>query len=387
MRLATYSDVEYHRDDAGTVWADESFVLFMAHLARFSDRLVLLGRVAPEPGTAAYAVPPDAELAELPHYPALSRPWEALRAMAGSLRRFWGVLRDVDAVWLLGPHPLALGFCLLALARRRRVVLGVRQDFPTHMRTRHPGRRDLQAAADILEGVWRLLGRRLPVVVVGPDLARNYPGPATLPIAISVVDPEAVTTVEQAERERSYDGELTALSVGRIDPEKNPLLLVDVLAALRTRDPRWRLIVCGDGTMRDAVRERAEAAGVAEWLELPGFLSPAGGLTDLYRSSHAFLHVSWTEGVPQVLFEAYAAGLPVVATAVGGVPEIAGDDALLIPPGDAEAAVSALERVAMEPALRRRLIEAGIASVDRHSLDRECARVAELLGGERVAAP
>ena len=52
------------------------------------------------------------------------------------------------------------------------------------------------------------------------------------------------------------------------------------------------------------------------------------GLLALYRSAHVLLHVSWTEGLPQVLFEAFAAGLPVVATDVGGVAEAAGDGAL-----------------------------------------------------------
>ena len=57
------------------------------------------------------------------------------------------------------------------------------------------------------------------------------------------------------------------------------------------------------------------------------------GLMDVYRTADVFLHVSWTEGLPQVLFEAWAAGVPVVATAVGGVPAAAGDAAVLIAAG------------------------------------------------------
>ena len=62
-----------------------------------------------------------------------------------------------------------------------------------------------------------------------------------------------------------------------------------------------------------------------------GYLSLDSGLRDHYRDSHMFLHVSWTEGVPQVLFESFAAGLPVVATAVGGVPELAEGRSVLDP--------------------------------------------------------
>ena len=64
--------------------------------------------------------------------------------------------------------------------------------------------------------------------------------------------------------------------------------------------------------------------GLEEHAEIRGYVPIDGGLLDLYRSSHAFLHVSLTEGVPQVLIEAFASGVPVVATAVGGVAEAAG---------------------------------------------------------------
>ena len=98
---------------------------------------------------------------------------------------------------------------------------------------------------------------------------------------------------------------------------------------------------------------------MADAAELIGYVPIDEGLLDLYRGCHALLHVSWTEGVPQILFEAFAAGLPVVATAVGGVPDAVGDDALLVPPGDAQAAASALARIAREPELRDRLVAGG----------------------------
>ena len=109
--------------------------------------------------------------------------------------------------------------------------------------------------------------------------------------------------------------------------------------------------------------------------ELRGYVPIEGGLLDLYRESHMFLHVSFTEGLPQVLFEAFAAGLPTVATRVGGVSEAAGDSALLIGPDDAEAAAVELERLAGDEQLRRRLIESGLRRARDHTLDAECDRV------------
>jgi glycosyltransferase involved in cell wall biosynthesis len=70
-----------------------------------------------------------------------------------------------------------------------------------------------------------------------------------------------------------------------------------------------------------------------------------------------------------------------VATRVGGVAELAGDSARLMPPGDPEAAATELERIATDAPERRRLIESGLTRASAHTADRACALVANLLGG------
>lgn len=377
MRVAIYCDLEYWRDRAG-VSSDESFLLFMTRVARHLDAVTLVGRVGPDPARKPYAVPPEIAFLPLPHYPSLASPARAVAAMVRSLRAFSSLLRETDSVWLLGPHPLSIAFALLAAMRRRRVVLGTRQDMPAHMRSRHPRRFDIRLATGLLEGIWRLLAKRFPMVVVGPDLARRYSGREVVPIVIPLVEEADVVDMEVAAA-RPYDGELSILSVGRVEPEKNPLLLVDVLEKLRAGDPRWRLVVCGEGSMLGALRERASERELSEEVDLRGFVALDDGLRELYRDSHAFLHLSFTEGVPQVLFEAFAAGLPVVATGVGGVPEIAGEAALLVPAGDRDAATAALQKIAASVELRCRLIGAGAEKLQRYSLDAEANAVARLV--------
>ncbi|HEX8075587.1 MAG TPA: glycosyltransferase [Thermoleophilaceae bacterium] len=380
MRLAVYTDYVYRRE-GDAVYAERAFALFLAGLARHVDRLVIVGRLDPRSGASHYRLPDDVEFVPLPHYSSLVDARSSVPAMARSLGRFWRVLRDVDAAWLLGPYALSVLFAVLAAARGRRVALGVRQDTPAYVRSRHPDRRWVHAAAALLDGTYRAMARRCPVVVVGPDLARRY-GRARrlLAVTVSLVAEDQIVSRDQA-LARSYEGELVALSVGRLEREKNPLLLADVLALLRRRDPRWRLVVAGEGPMEDELRGRLTDLGVADAADLRGYVPIDGGLPELYRSSHAFLHISWTEGLPQVLFESFAAGLPVVATDVGGVADAAGDAALLVPPGDAERPAAELARVAAEPELRARLVESGLARVREHTLEAECRRVAEFLAG------
>src|SRR3954468_23718341 len=371
MRLAVYTDYVYKRRD-GAVYAQRAFALFLARLGGEVDALAITGRLDPDPGESYYRLPDDVEFVPLPHYASLARPLSAVPAMVRSLGRFWRLLGRVDAAWLLGPYPLSFAYVLLAALRRKRVFLGVRQDWPTYVRSRHPDSRQLQAIARLMEAGWRALARIYPVVVVGPQLARNYSkARAVLPVTVSMVDEDEIAP------ERSGSRGFTALSVGRLETEKNPLLLADILAGLVARDPRWRLVVAGEGPLRGGPEERLASLRVSEKADLRGYVPVDAGLHDLYRSADYFLHVSWTEGLPQVIFEAFAARLPVVATAAGGAPDAGGEAARLVPPGSAEPAVEALAQLADDGALRARLVEAGVDRVGRHTTAAEVRRVAE----------
>ena len=375
LRVAVYADNWYRAHPDG-VYADRSLVVFIAGIAAEAEHTVLLGQLDPDLPRAHYRVPDEVAFVGLPSYPSMLSV-RAPVAMLASLRRFWRVLGEVDVAWLLGPHPLSLAFAGLAALRRRRVALGVRQDFPAYVRSRHPRRRIVHLAGDLLELSYRLLARRCPTVVVGPELARNYSRAGRLlPISVSLVRGSDIADPAEASV-RSWDEERTVLTVGRLETEKNPLMLADVLERLDGGD--WRLLICGEGPLAGELQARLRELGVEDRAELLGYVPVHGGLLDRYRAANAFLHVSWTEGMPQVLLEAFAAGTPVVATAVGGVPEAAGDAALLIPPGDPDAAARALERLAEDPELRRRLVTAGVERLRGRTLEAQAALVARFL--------
>ena len=198
MRLAVYTDYVYRRA-GGAVYAERAFALFLAGLADHVERLVIVGRLDPRSGESHYRLPDSVEFVPLPHYGSLVDARRSVPAMVRSLGRFWRVLRDVDTAWLLGPYALSILFAGMTAVRGRRVTLGVRQDLPRYVRSRHPGRRWVYVAALALEGAYRALARRWPVVVVGPDLARRY-GRArrVLPITVSLVAREQIASAEDA---------------------------------------------------------------------------------------------------------------------------------------------------------------------------------------------
>jgi glycosyltransferase involved in cell wall biosynthesis len=370
MRLGVYSDMVFTCDKAGTLSAAHAFIRFITGLPPRVDEVVVFGRLDPRESRLAYPLPSvGVRFVPLPYYRRVS----SLGALATSLPRacatFRAELPRLDAVLVFGPHPVALIFAALARRRGTPLVLGVRHDYPEYIRGRLPSRGWSWAvpAARSIELAYRAVGRGAPAVVLGNELERRYSrGRPVLSTGFSLV-PEREVVAPEAALAKDWSGELRLLSVGRLDPEKNPLLLADVVGRLRARDPRWRLTVAGDGPLRPALQQRAADAGI----DLLGHVPNGPELWRLYRRSHVFLHVSFTEGLPQVLLEAMAAGLPIVATDVGGVSGAlgAGTRGLLVPPGDAGAAAAALERLASDAHLRRWFAIEGIAHARRHTLE------------------
>ncbi len=133
--------------------------------------------------------------------------------------------------------------------------------------------------------------------------------------------------------------------VGRLSAEKDPETVL--LAVSRLRDPSIQLSFLGDGPERQRLEARAAELGLVGSVRFHGVMADAASL---YSAFDLFVLSSRTEGTPIVLFEAMAATVPIVATRVGGVPDVVTEsEALLVPPGSAEALAEAIRVVRDSP--------------------------------------
>jgi glycosyltransferase involved in cell wall biosynthesis len=375
-RLGVYIDALYRREGDQLLTGTESipFLRFATEVGTHFDALVLFGRDAPTGLGVDHPLPPGTGFAPLPYYPSLADFGQFAGAVARTVKGLWRGLDDVDVVWAFGPHPFSLLLALMARARGKRAVLGVRQDTVRYFRSRlrSPKTKPLLGPLWLLDRVWKLLGRLVPVAVVGDELAKQYgaPRPGVHAMTVSLVRAaDLAPTTRDAELSRPIE----LLTVGRVEPEKNPLLLVDALADL---GPGFRLTWVGTGRMSDAVAERAAERGAD--VELTGFIAPGPGLLDRYRAADAFVHVALTEGVPQVLLEAMSTATPIVATAVGGVATAleGGAAGLLVPPDDRAALVRAITALVDDPAARDTRARHGLELAAARTLEAEAGRVA-----------
>jgi glycosyltransferase involved in cell wall biosynthesis len=153
------------------------------------------------------------------------------------------------------------------------------------------------------------------------------------------------------------------------------------LAGDRDVHPAWHLDVYGEGPLQAELARQVAELGLQDVIALRGYVGIDAGLREAYERADIFLHVSWTEGMPQVLIEAFAARLPTVATDVGGVAALAGEAAILVAPGDARAVADALRSLAGDEGLRARLVEAATVVARAHTKEAEAGALAAFLTG------
>jgi sugar transferase (PEP-CTERM/EpsH1 system associated) len=147
-------------------------------------------------------------------------------------------------------------------------------------------------------------------------------------------------------------------AAGRLHRQKGFADLITALAQVRERFPAVRLLLVGDGELRGDLEAHAQALGLSEVVVFAGLRTD---IPEILAGLDLFALPSLWEGLPNVVLEAMAAGLPVAATAVGGTPEIVVDGVtgILVPPQDPEVLAQAITRLLGDPGLRHRMGQAG----------------------------
>ena len=153
--------------------------------------------------------------------------------------------------------------------------------------------------------------------------------------------------------------------VGRLDPVKGALLLVEAMAEVLKLHPDATLTLAGDGPARAPAEARAAALGISNAVHFAGFMTQ-GQVAELLANSDMLVLPSFAEGLPVVYMEALASRIPVVASRVAGVQELVEDGVTgyTIPPGDVATLTDRMLRLMASPDTARAMGEAGRKAVE-----------------------
>ncbi len=171
---------------------------------------------------------------------------------------------------------------------------------------------------------------------------------------------------------------LLLILMARLEPQKGHRILLEALSLLRNDWPQVRLVCLGEGALKEELIRATRDLKIEKLVHFAGFQSNVG---DWLAAADIGVLPSFYEGLPLTAVETLAAGVPLVATAVDGTPEVVidGETGLLVPPGNPGAMAEAIGRLAREPGLRRNLAASGRRFVlERFTIQRQVEQSSDL---------
>ena len=179
---------------------------------------------------------------------------------------------------------------------------------------------------------------------------------------------------------REFDGKLRVLCLARLSSVKGHLILLDAIARLRADGLNVHLTLVGDGPMRQSLERHVRVLQISDCVSFEGALGQ-DQVREHFDAADIFALASFSEGVPVVLMEAMASGLPVVATRIAGIGELIEDgrSGFLVAPGRSDLVATALRFLATDPAMRQQMGQEGRVNVIRDYAIDEAGRLLDHL--------
>lgn len=177
------------------------------------------------------------------------------------------------------------------------------------------------------------------------------------------------------------------LYVGRLAVEKGLPVVLESLTQLTSQYPDLLLTVVGDGSDRALLEARTRKMGLEKHVDFVGYQSQAA-VREFLRKTDIFVLPSFAEGIPVVLMEAMATGVPVVATQIAGISELvkSGENGYLVSPGDSDALSGAISKLVVDADHRNQLGQAGRIQVEQEfNITQSLSRLTEYLAASEQA--
>jgi glycosyltransferase involved in cell wall biosynthesis/predicted metal-dependent phosphoesterase TrpH len=301
---------------------------------------------------------------DVPHYPGLRIGVPSLSAAVQTLAE-----GSYELVHVCSPGPVGVAGALLSRGLRVPLVGSYHTELTAYAKLRSGGRHVAEAMAQAVSTLYRACD-----LVLSPSPAAD----ATL--AEIGVAAEQIARWDRGVDSARFDptlrapigppGTINVLYAGRITHEKGANLLAEAFLQARASDRRLRLVLAGGGPEQERLRERiGDGATFLGWLQ-------GQELARAYASADVFLFPSSTDTFGQVILEAQASGLPVVAVAAGGPLSLIDNDVSgLLCPADAGALAGAVLRLVRSQRLRERLARAGLAAVRQRTWEQALERL------------
>lgn len=339
MRIGIYLEAGYYKE-GDTLFCEDVYTVLFNRLTQEADNMTFsfLGRLCENKKKSMYCIARyDCffELTPFRNLVDLCMQWPRFKRLnKGTLSSF---VQSVDRLLVMSPMPICIELVKLAVKYQKPVVLLSRQDTRRVLPQRYKGIQRWLAsflAHTFERQVERLVAKHeITVLALGSQIANRFRRYTSKVYCMAssryrlseVVSRDDLIPVD-------WTRPVRLLFVGRVEVNKGLLELLECLSEFSVFD--WRLTLVGDGAFMPEVKRLIEQYQLGGRVELTGFIPFGPELQRVYRSHDLFILPSYSEGLPQVVLEAMAGGCLVLASNVGGIPDVvkSGHTGLLFAP-------------------------------------------------------
>ena len=403
MNLGVFINQAFYTDGK-KVSTELSFVRFIESFSVFFEKIYVFAptQFIPDESHAYYTCSDKITLVALPYYDNVNDMVKRLlRILPATSKALKSKIGDCDVIWLVGPHPL--GLLAFRIAKKAKVPLfyHIRGNILKDVQVRYRGLKSIWAKcyARLMHWASLFLSHHIPILVVGQELFDLYrkSSRTIFKISPSLISQQDIETSRNRILAQPYisKDKIRLLFVGRPEPEKGLEYLFKAMAILNSESKtRYCLTIVGEAQRGSKEKEAViqtmiEQTGMVSNVEWAGYIPFGDELLDVYRNSDIFILPSLAEGIPKVIYEAMAAGLPIIATRIGGLADVISDgkNGILISPGAVNEIVNAINKIVGDKEYMLSLKKASLQSAAKHTNEKARDHIMDILSRCEILPP
>jgi len=367
------------------IFTDISFIRFIESFSDYFDEIIIFAPSRKEKINFKdyYKCSKYISLYSLPYFGnVIELVKKLIHVIKGTNRVLKKGVKTCDVMWIVGPHPLGILAYLKAKRYEVPIFYHIRGNILNDITVRYKGIKGLVASlySKLMHRINIFLCKRVHTLVVGSELYSLY---SSYSLKVNFISPSLIerSDIEKSKinmRKRScFKNKINLLFVGRIEPEKGLECLFRALSDLNTNSvKRYNLHIIGSAQRGSEdkevlIKELANKLKINKYIKWLNYIPYGEILIRHYRDADIFILPSFAEGIPKTLYEAMMAGLPVIATKVGGITDVVKDriNGLLISPGSSVQIVENVKKIVNNEVLRDSLVTNAFKSAEKNTIE------------------
>jgi len=319
--------------------------------------------------------------------------WDGMVSYIKNLpKNFWQLVKTIrretkkhDVIFIRLPSLAGMLFFVFAKLYSKPIALYVGGNIRTAANRLYVGSRiskmTMNTFACIIEFITRIMVNHSITFVTGKELYQSYNRPYNkiFQTMTSLINKDYIN-----ERDDTCQGSIiNIVCVAQILPSKGIDYLIDAIHLLRKDNYNVLLDIVGfgNGTYYESLVDKVKKLELESYVKFKGYVTFGSDLFEIYRKADISVLATLSEGLPRVIIESWASGIPFIATNVGGIPGLIvdGENGLLINPGSSVEICKAIKRTISNSDLRKKIIRNGLDFAKQHTSDKQAETIIHLL--------